>query len=110
MAELDQRGAGDIPVVAKIETAQAVRNLPEILLTALPRRPLGVMVARGDLAVEIGPERCRGGKEGDIRIIERTRQEAPQRHGRDASLLLDHVGGESDAPVIRTKRGPWRRS
>jgi len=57
MAELDQRGAGDIPVVAKIETAQAVRNLPEILLTALPRRPLGVMVARGDLAVEIGPER-----------------------------------------------------
>ena len=57
MAELDQRGAGDIPVVAKVETAQAVRNLPEILLTALPRRPLGVMVARGDLAVEIGPER-----------------------------------------------------
>lgn len=57
MAELDQRGAGDIPVVAKIETAQAVHHLPEILLTALPRRPLGVMVARGDLAVEIGPER-----------------------------------------------------
>ncbi len=57
MAELDRRGAGDVPVVAKIETAQAVRNLPEILLTALPRHPLGVMVARGDLAVEIGPER-----------------------------------------------------
>ena len=57
MTELDQRGAGEIPVVAKVETALAVRNLPEILLTALPHRPLGVMVARGDLAVEIGPER-----------------------------------------------------
>jgi pyruvate kinase len=57
MAELDKRGARDVPVVAKIETAQAVRNLPEILLTVIPRRPMGVMVARGDLAVEIGPER-----------------------------------------------------
>jgi pyruvate kinase len=57
MAELDQRGARDLPIVAKIETAQAVRNLPEILLTVIPRRPMGVMVARGDLAVEIGPER-----------------------------------------------------
>lgn len=57
MAELDQRGARDVPIVAKIETAQAVRNLPEILLTVIPRRPMGVMVARGDLAVEIGPER-----------------------------------------------------
>jgi len=57
MAELDRRGARDVPIVAKIETAQAVRNLPEILLTVIPRRPMGVMVARGDLAVEIGPER-----------------------------------------------------
>ena len=57
MAELDRRGNRSVPVVAKIETAQAVRNLPEILLTTLPRRPVGVMVARGDLAVEIGPER-----------------------------------------------------
>lgn len=57
MKELDKRGARDVPIVAKIETAQAVRNLPEILLAVIPRRPLGIMVARGDLAVEIGPER-----------------------------------------------------
>ena len=56
-AELDRRDARDTPVVVKIETAQAVHNLPEILLTLIPRRPTGVMVARGDLAIEIGAER-----------------------------------------------------
>lgn len=41
-------------VVLKIETPQAFDNLPEILLAALGRVPMGVMVARGDLAVEVG--------------------------------------------------------
>lgn len=41
-------------VVLKIETPQAFENLPEILLAALGRVPMGVMVARGDLAVEVG--------------------------------------------------------
>jgi len=46
-AFLHDQGA-DLPVVAKLETAQAVANLPEIL-------PLvdAVMVARGDLGVEV---------------------------------------------------------
>ena len=56
MAELDARGAKQMPIVAKIETRRAVANLPEIMLAALDRRPLGIMIARGDLAVELGPE------------------------------------------------------
>jgi pyruvate kinase len=55
--ELDRRGCNHLAVVAKIETRRAVRNLPEILLGSLGRRPLGVMIARGDLAVELGSER-----------------------------------------------------
>ncbi len=43
-----------LAVVLKIETPQAFRDLPDILLAALGRIPMGVMVARGDLAVEIG--------------------------------------------------------
>jgi pyruvate kinase len=43
-----------MPVVAKIETAAGVRNLPGILLTGMGRRSMGVMIARGDLAVELG--------------------------------------------------------
>ncbi len=48
---LKKQGAEGLPVIAKIETPQAIRNLDEIL-------PLveGIMVARGDLGVEIPPE------------------------------------------------------
>ena len=41
-------------LIAKIETAQAVRNLPEIIVRAAARGPFGVMIARGDLAIEVG--------------------------------------------------------
>ncbi|MCI0540020.1 MAG: pyruvate kinase [Verrucomicrobiales bacterium] len=41
-------------VIAKIETARAVRNLPELIVHGAGRVPFGVMIARGDLAVEIG--------------------------------------------------------
>lgn len=55
--ELDRLGAGGIGTVVKVETRQAFEHLPEILLAGLRRPPLGVMVARGDLAVEVGFER-----------------------------------------------------
>ena len=41
-------------VVLKIETEQAVRNLPNLIVAAAGRLPVGVMIARGDLAVEVG--------------------------------------------------------
>ncbi len=41
----------------KIETVPAFENLPDLLLTALANERVGVMIARGDLAVEAGYER-----------------------------------------------------
>ena len=41
-------------VVLKIETLAAFRHLPGILLAGMQSSPLGIMVARGDLAVEAG--------------------------------------------------------
>jgi pyruvate kinase len=41
-------------LVAKIETDRAVRNLPEIIVRAAGQGPFAVMIARGDLAVEVG--------------------------------------------------------
>jgi pyruvate kinase len=58
--ELDehQRRTGrTVAIIAKIETHRALRNLPEIIVRGAGTRPFGVMIARGDLAVEIGYQR-----------------------------------------------------
>ncbi|MDY7109877.1 MAG: pyruvate kinase [Planctomycetota bacterium] len=55
--ELHKRGGEKLGVVLKIETRAGFENLPRLLLAALRSPPAGVMVARGDLAVEIGFER-----------------------------------------------------
>lgn len=47
----------ELPIVAKIETNQAVNNLPDIILQGMQHNLIGIMIARGDLAVEIGFER-----------------------------------------------------
>lgn len=57
LEQLDQKGAANLPVIAKIESERAVRNLPELILGGMGRRKLGVMIARGDLAVELGSVR-----------------------------------------------------
>jgi pyruvate kinase len=54
---LDEVGADRLGLVLKIETAQGFRELPSMLLAAMRRARLGVMIARGDLAAEVGYER-----------------------------------------------------
>ena len=49
--------ATQVGVVLKIETLQGFENLPELLLAAMAAPSAGVMIARGDLAVECGYER-----------------------------------------------------
>jgi len=41
----------EIAIVAKIETPQAVSNLPELIVQAAGQQPFAVMIARGDLAM-----------------------------------------------------------
>ena len=55
--ELDRLKLDNLGVVLKIETKSAFDYLPKILLTAMKRSKVGVMIARGDLAAEIGFER-----------------------------------------------------
>ena len=57
LQQLDQRGGANLPVIAKIESDRSVRNLPDLILGGMGRHKLGVMIARGDLAVELGSVR-----------------------------------------------------
>ena len=41
-------------IILKIETQQGFANLPAILLASMRNYPVGVMIARGDLAIETG--------------------------------------------------------
>jgi pyruvate kinase len=54
--ELARRRPGlpPMPVILKIETPLAVRNLPRLIVQGLAAGPVAVMIARGDLAVELG--------------------------------------------------------
>lgn len=56
-SHLERLGAGETGVALKIENRAAFDRLPELLLTAAKRKRIAVMVARGDLGVEIGFER-----------------------------------------------------
>lgn len=49
--------APDLGIILKVETRRGFENLPELLFSAMASKAAGVMIARGDLAVECGFER-----------------------------------------------------
>ena len=54
LEKFHELGADDLGLVLKIETIPAFENLTTILLEGMRHAKLGVMLARGDLAVEMG--------------------------------------------------------
>jgi pyruvate kinase len=56
-AELARLRRPRMGIVVKVETRRGFAELPGILLAGLRTPPVGVMIARGDLAVEAGYER-----------------------------------------------------
>ncbi|MBX3607603.1 MAG: pyruvate kinase [Piscinibacter sp.] len=54
---LAERGGAQLGLILKIETRRGFEHLPEMLFAALAGEAAGVMIARGDLAVECGFER-----------------------------------------------------
>ena len=59
-----------IGIILKIETQKGFKNLPRIILKAMETFPIGVMIARGDLAVETGWKNFASIQEEILRICE----------------------------------------
>ena len=56
--EIAKRRSGrSCGIILKIETARAVRNLPALIVQSARNAPTAVMIARGDLAIDIGYRR-----------------------------------------------------
>ncbi len=57
LEHLEELGGKHLGLILKIETRKAFDNLPNLILAAMRTRSLGIMIARGDLAVECGYQR-----------------------------------------------------
>ena len=90
-AAVSTAGAPDMPIVAKIEKPQAVADIEAIV-----RRADGLMVARGDLGIELPLET----RAGDAAAC-RARRPARRRPGDRG-----HAGARVDADSSRGRRGP----
>lgn len=60
----------NLGVILKIETQKGFKNLPRILLEAMKMYPVGVMIARGDLAIETGWKNFASIQEEIMRVCE----------------------------------------
>ena len=58
----------DIGLILKIETKRGLKNIASIILRAMQSYPIGILIARGDLAVEAGWKKI-GFAQEDIRRI-----------------------------------------
>lgn len=85
---LGRLGRSGIAIVLKIETRQGFENLPRLLLEGLRRPPLAVMIARGDLAVEVGFERLAELQESEPRDVVRVSGIATPQGGRSGADWL----------------------
>jgi len=57
LERLAQLGGEHLGLILKIETRKGFENLPHLILAAMRMRAVGIMIARGDLAVECGYQR-----------------------------------------------------
>ncbi len=75
-----------IPIIAKIEKPQAVENLEEIVLEAD-----GIMVARGDLGIEMSPQ--------EVPIAQKTIIEMTNKHKKPCIVATQMLESMLDEPI-----------
>ena len=114
--ELARLDAQNLGVVLKIETRQGFEQLPAMLLEALVRPPVGVMIARGDLAVECGFERVAELQEEILWVCEAARVpaiwatqvlERLTKRGRATRAEITDAAMAERAECVMLNKGPY---
>ncbi len=115
-ARLRELGRPDAGVILKIETRQATERLPSILLAALTLPACGVMIARGDLAVEAGYERLAELQEEILCLCEAAHVpviwatqvlEGLAQKGRISRSEVTDAAVAERAECVMLNKGPW---
>lgn len=103
-------------IVLKIETRRGVENLSDMLLTAMRAPSCGVMIARGDLAVECGFERLAEVQEEILWICEAAHMpviwatqvlETLAREGQPSRAEITDAAMGRRAECVMLNKGPY---
>lgn len=70
ITEIKKYDSSTTGLILKIETQKGFKNLPEILMHGMQTFPVGVMIARGDLAIETGWKNFASIQEEIMRVSE----------------------------------------
>jgi len=115
-AALARMGGERLGLVLKIETRRAFQQLPQLILTAMAHRRVGVMIARGDLAVESGYERLAELQEetlwlceaGHLPVIWATQVlEQLAKTGRPSRAEISDAALSERAECVMLNKGPY---
>jgi pyruvate kinase len=114
-SRLRAAGGAHLGIVLKIETRRGFESLPELLLAAMGGPGVGVMIARGDLAVECGWEQLAEIQEQILWICEAAHVpviwatqvlESLAKHGRPSRAEITDAAMGVRAECVMLNKGP----
>jgi pyruvate kinase len=115
LEHLGRLGGERLGVILKIETAQAFLRLPNLILAVMRHHTAGVMIARGDLAVECGYERLAEVQEEILWLCEAAHMpviwatqvlENPARRGQPSRAEITDAAMSARAECVMLNKGP----
>ena len=114
--KLEELEAKHLGIIFKIETRKAFENLPAILLKGMQHYPVGVMIARGDLAIECGWKELAGIQEEILWVCEAAHipivwatqvLETMARKGRPSRAEVTDAALAEQAECVMLNKGPY---
>ena len=115
LEELKKLNAEHLGIILKIETQSGFKNLPAILLAAMRHHPTGVMIARGDLAIECGWKELAQTQEEILWICEAAHipivwatqvLESMAKKGRPSRAEITDAASAEQAECVMLNKGP----